>query len=336
MNLLDLIDPDDLTGFARAALADLDENQFTLSRYFPAQETSDIIVRFGTGGGGLARSAKFRAYDTAAPIGVRESVERKTTEIPPISEKLFLTEYERYRLMNNADEAVAQVYNDTRTLIRSILARVEVARGRALQDGSLSFAENGLALTMNFGRDAGHSVTAAVTWATNTTDILGDLQSWIDTYTDTNGFGPGGILCGRTVLGYMLANNDMRDLAYRGVGSPTNLTVDQLSSILQPFGVPPITINDAKVAVDGVSTRIIDDDVLVFTPPGDGAAGATVWGTTLEAQENLNLTGSAAPGVVAFLERTTQTPIQYWTSAAARTIPVLGNPDLTFKADVVP
>lgn len=336
LNLLELIEPDTLTGFSRAALRDLEENQFTLSRYFPAQEINDTMVTFGTGGGGLANTAKFRAYDAEAPIGQRETVSRKSLEIPPISEKLWLTEYERYRLMSNVEAAVSDVYNDAETLMRGIAARMEVARGRALQDGALNFSENGLVLTADFGRDAGHSVTAAVTWATSTTDILTDILSWMDTYNDTNGFLPGGIICSRTVMGYLLANDDLRQLAFFGGTPPSRLSRDELNGVLADREIPPITINDSKVAVDGVSTRIIDEDSFVFVPPeGGGAAGATVWGTTLEAVENLQLRGSQAPGVVAVLMRQ-EDPISYWTLAAAKGLPILGNPDLTFKADVTP
>lgn len=339
MNLLDLIDPEDLTGWGREALADFERNQFTLSRYFPAQQTSDIVVSFGTGGGGLARTAKFRAYDTEPPVGQRETVERKTTEIPTIAEKLFLSEYQRYRLMNNTDEAVQAVYDDTTTLMRSIAARLEVARGRALVDGALTFNENGLInLNMDFGRDAGHSVSTGTTWAAHASaDPLADLVSWMDTYIDTNGFAPGSILTSSTVLSHLLQNDALLGQMYV-MGSPTvpsRLTLEGLATHLAGYGVPPIVTNDAKVSVDGSATRVIDEDKLIFLPPDEGAAGATVWGTTLEAQEALNLTGSEQPGVVAFLEKTTQTPIQYWTAAAARAVPVLGNPDLTFVADVI-
>ena len=335
LNLLSEIEPDTLTGFARAALRDYESNQFGLGKYFPPQQIQDTMVTFGTGGGGLANSAVFRSYDAEAPIGQRETIAKKSLEIPPISEKLWLTEYERDRLMNNNDAMIADVYNDAATLMRGISARMEVARGRALQDGSLTIDENGLTLTADFGRAAGHEVAAGTTWATSTTDILGDILSWMDTYNDTNGFLPGGIVTTRTVVGYMLANDGFRNLAFFGGTPPSRLSTAELNSQLADREIPPIEINDSKVNVAGSSTRIIDVDSFVFTPPGDGAAGATVWGTTLEAVENLQLQGSEAPGVVSVLMRQ-EDPISYWTLAAAKGLPILGNPDLTFKADVVP
>ena len=335
LNLMDLIEAPELTGFARAALRDYEENQFTLSQFFPATETQDTMVTFGTGGGGLANTAKFRAYDAEAPIGKRETISKKAIEVPPISEKLWLTEYERYRTMNNADQAVQDVFNDAATLMRGISARQELARGRALQDGALTIDENGLLLTVDFGRAAGHSVTAGTTWATTTTDILGDILSWMDTYNDTNGFLPGGIVTSRTVWTYMLKNDGFRNLAFWNGTPPSRMSSEDLRGVLADNEIPPITINDAKVAVDDVSTRVIDVDSFIFTPPDPGAAGAQIWGTTLEALEQLELRGSEAPGVVAVLLRQTD-PISYWTLAAGKGMPILGNPDLTFKADVVP
>jgi hypothetical protein len=329
MNLFDLIDPPTLTGFARQALRDLDENEFSLSPYFPARQTVDTMVTYGSGQAGLARTAKFRSYDAEAPIGKREGIERQSIEIPPISEKLWLTEYERYRLMNNSDAAVADVYNDVRNVMSAIQARIEVARGRALVDGSLSFNENGLVLNVNFGRDASLEATAAVDWSVPTTDILGDWNTWIEAYVDINGFRPGGAITSSKVWGEMLANDDFRDLAFWGNNtSPTRLSDRELQGLMSDRNLPPIIVNDSKVDIDGTPTRIIDQDTVVFVPPNTGAAGATVFGTTLEAIENLQLRGSEAPGVVAVLMRQ-EDPISYWTLGAAKVLPILGNPDLT-------
>lgn len=271
MNLFELIEPEELTGFARDALADLAVNDFTLGRYFPDRQVEDIVVRYATGGGGLARTAKFRAYDTEPPVGEREGITRATVEIPTMAEKLFVSEYERYRLMANTDEAVNAVYNDTLTLMRSIAARLEVAKGRALIDASLTFTENGLdGIVMDFGRAAGHSVSTGTSWATHATaDPLGDLLSWQETYTDTNGSAPGGMITSSTVLGHMLQNDALRGqmFALGGATVPSRIDVNRLTDYLLSYGLPPIEINDSKVSVDGVTTRIIDEDVVVFTRP---------------------------------------------------------------------
>jgi hypothetical protein len=329
MNLLELIEPPTLTGFARRALRELEENQFSLSPYFPSRFTMDTMVTYGSGQAGLARTAKFRSYDAEAPIGKREGIERQSIEIPPISEKLWLTEYERYRLMNNSDAAVADVFNDARNVMSSIQARVEVARGRALVDGALSFNENGLILNVDFGRDASLSDTAAVDWSVGTTDILGDWNTWIEAYVDLNGFRPGAAVTSSKVWGEMLANDDFRDLAFWGNNtSPTRLSDTELRGLMSDRNLPPVIVNDSKVEVDGVATRVLDQDTIVFVPPQQGAAGATVYGTTLEAIENLQLRGSEAPGVVAVLMRQ-EDPISYWTLGAAKVLPILGSPNLT-------
>lgn len=335
MNLISQIPAAELTGYAREALADLEQNQASLGEYFPARETNDIVFSWNTGGGGLAKTASWRAYDAEADYGSREGFSRKTAELPPMSRKLLLGEYERLRLLNNTDAAIDAVYDDVDTLLKSVSSRLAVARGEALVNGTLDIVGNGLVgLQMNFGRAAGHSVTSSVDWSTvATADPLADLQSAIATYTATNGFGPGGILTSSLVVGEMLQNDNLRSLVFAGSGSPTRLSRAQLDALLSDFAIPPITVNDAQVSVDGVTTRVLAQDTVVLTPPSAGDAGATVWGTTLEAQENLGLVGSEAPGVVAFLERTDRTPIQYHTSVAARSVPVLANPDLTFVID---
>jgi hypothetical protein len=185
MRIWDAINPVELTGYVRAALADLQVNQFTLGRWLPNREVRDLEYRFLNGGQGLIEAATFRTWDTESPIGSRPNVARMSGELPPISRKIRLGEYERMRLAGGVaagdanDEIRNQVYNDGERLTRSIAARLELARGEALWSGKVELNENGVVATINFGRAAGHTVTAGVLWSDHTNaDPLTDLLTW--------------------------------------------------------------------------------------------------------------------------------------------------------------
>lgn len=338
--ITDYVEPAELTGYMRAALEDRAINKFMLDQFIPNRLVDDLVYRFTRGAGGLTEAATYRAYDAESPVSKRPGLTRVTGELPPISRKLRLGEYDQLRLRRAPDEAVRNaIFNDARTLARQIAARIEVARGDALTNGSVTINENGIIATVDFGRAAGHSVTAAASWALPGTNILNDITTWSNTYNDSNGEMPGRFLTSRTVLNYMLANDAVRGaMAANGV-TPQLVNREQLNAWLARFDFPPVEVYDAKVKVNGTDTRIIPNDVFLMLPAPvadaeDTDLGATLWGTTLEAMDS-RYSLEIQPGIVAGSYKT-DNPIAIWTNASAIALPVLANPDLTFKADVVP
>lgn len=332
------ITPTELTGYARAALADLTANQFTLSRWLPNRQIDDLMYRFTRGGDGLTEAATYRAYDTESPIGKRPGISRVTGELPPISRKIRLGEYDRLR-QRRADNAIRDaILADATRMVRAVAARFEMARGEALYTGKLSLNENGVIATVDFGRNAGHTVAPGTLWSNTTTATpVADLLSWQQTYTDDNGSEPGVILTSTRIVGYLLRNSDIRGLLAANGTTPSIATRTGLNAILNAYGLPPIETYDAKVTVNGVATRVIPDDRVLFLPaPGPNTdLGATLLGTTAESMEpDYGLDNEAdQPGIVAGAY-STKDPVAVWTKAASIGLPVLANPDLSFCADV--
>lgn len=329
-----IVPASELTGAARYLADQLEQNQFTLAQYFPNQQINDITFSWNVSAGGLTEIADYRAYDTEADIGAREGFTRKTTELPSIARKILLSEYDNLMLRSANSELVDAVYDDVRRVIQAILGRVELARGKALEDGAYTHtgALTGLPAT-DFGRDAGHSTAASANWATSTTDILSDIATVIDTYTDTNGFAPGRMVVSSSILSNILANDQVKAQAWGGLSASPLVSRQGVSEIFSGLGYPDLHVYDAKVNIAGTPTRVITEDIAIFLPPaGVVAAGQTVYGTTLEAGA-ANLVGSAAPGLVAFTETTDRTPIHVWTGGSARVMPVLVNPDYTYALD---
>ncbi|MEU4570838.1 major capsid protein [Micromonospora sp. NPDC023956] len=337
----DYITPAELTGYSRAALADQDRNQFTLSRWLPRQVVDDLQYRFTRGGEGLVDAATFRAYDAESPIGARPGVTRITGELPPISRKVRLGEYDRLRQRRDIGAIRDAILTDTERMTRAVAARLEMARGEALYRGQLQIAENGVVATVDFGRAGGHTVAPGTLWSTVATATpLADLLTWRDTYINTNGEAPEAILTSTTVLGYLLRNAEIRALAATTAGTPSIVSQQTVNAVFAAYGLPPIYIYDAQVRVNGSATRVIPADRLILLPapgdpdvPGSTQLGATLHGTTAESLEpEFGLTGDE-PGIVAG-SYSTKDPVAVWTKAATIGLPVLANPDLTLAADV--
>ena len=339
----DYIEPNELTGYVRAALADQPMNQFQLAQWLPNRAIDDLEYRFTRGGDGLVEAATFRTFDAESPIGHRPGATRVTGELPPISRKIRLGEYDRLRQRRATPQILESLLNDAERMTRAVGARLELARGDALVNGSITLNENGVIATVSFGRSGTHAVTAGTSWATIATATpLADILSWRQTYINTNGVAPGAMMMGTTVLTYLLRNAEIRALVGSTLGSPSRVSQAQLREILDDHELPPWYINDTRVNVNGVATRTIPDDVFLFLPApvnpneGDTELGATLYGTTAEALDpRYGLESGDEPGIVAGAY-STEDPIALWTKASAIALPVEANPDLTFKADVVP
>jgi hypothetical protein len=124
-------------------------------------------------------------------------------------------------------------------------------------------------------------------------------------------------------------------------GTPTIVSAAQLNQILDAYNLPPLHVYDARVKVSGNATRVIPDTVALLLPPPvdptdyEGTQlGATFWGTTAESLDpRYGLESGQEAGITAGVY-TEEDPISLWTKASAIALPVLANPDLSFKAVV--
>ncbi|WNI28669.1 major capsid protein [Streptomyces sp. ITFR-6] len=338
MQLIDeFATPAELTGYARAALADRPENAFSLDRWLPNRTINDLSYRFTRGGGGLTEAATFRAYDASADVGVRPGGARVSGELPPISRKIPVGEYERIKRRNidtqNAEIRDAMLDDGVR-LARQIEARMELARGEAIFNASVALNENGVQASVDFGRAAGHTVTAGTVWSDPAADVIGNFQTWLEVYNDTNGGDPDSVLISRAIWTALKRNTQLRGLSTTGATAPSILTDSLLAAILADHGIPPLVRYDAKVNVSGVSTRITPNDKLAFMPAQGDTLGQTLWGVPVEADDaRYGLAGDAAGVAVGAYK--TEDPQTVWTRATAIALPVVAAPDLTFVADVL-
>ncbi len=293
------------------------------------------------------RTARFRAFDGRLHVSERDTGVTKQVKLPPLSTSLSMGELERLQLefARNAGGDPAQVanaiYNDSENLTREILARMEQARGDVLTDGKFTLAgEGGLVMEADYGVPGSHIVAPGTLWTnTGAATIIANETAWSDIYVASNGFAPGGQVVSRRVLNLMLQNAEIRTLAASMSGTPSLVTRSALDNALAAFGLPPIVkVYDTVVDVDGVSTRTIPDDRVIFVPPNVADLGYTAWGVSATALELVNspavdFSFSEAAGIVGVVEKVGP-PYREFTFVDAVGMPVLQNPRLLMVADV--
>lgn len=125
-------------------------------------------------------------------------------------------------------------------LEKKIMRSIELQAAQVFQTGALTLnSAAGVALfSMNFSPKAAHFPTAAVTWATNTTDIPTDIGNLAEVITRNGKARPTRLTFGRTAFRHFLNNNNVRNLLdkqvlnrgalvrpVRGVGDGTEMGV---------------------------------------------------------------------------------------------------------------
>lgn len=341
------IEPEELTAVIRASLAEQQINRFTLGRWLPNVAIDDITFKYSKGGtGGLAESAVYRAWDTESRIARREGVAEVMGELPPISEKMPLNEYDslRIRNMDTNDPMRRAIARDAYKLATNIAARFELGKGEALANAQFTISENGVLLApVAFGRKAEHSVVAATLWSDHENAVpLDDLEAWVQVYIDTNGTPPDRMLMARTVLSHMRQCDQVVRQVYplAPSGSAPMVSVEQLNTVLDSLDLPQIELNDARVSVEGVATRIMwrtrscSFRRPVRRMPRSRPTSAGSCSARPPSPWNPSTSRSPSGPVVAATWKT-KDPVRLWTHAAAVGMPVVREPNLTFKAQVL-
>lgn len=341
----DIITPQELTGYARAALSDYEASRGTLARFLPNREVTDIVVRFVAGAAGLIDVADFRAYDAEPTIGSVPSRKRTTIELPAVGRNIPVTEYNQLRARNSSpsDQAVREtILNATDVAARAVADAVERVRGGVISTGIATITnEGGFSMADSFGRSGSNDVTAGTLWSTTSADGLGNLTTWTDTYRDANGEPAGCILMSTRVL-RAFSKLDQNKIQLLNSASRPATTAD-VNSVVEGASLPPIVLYDRNVQIAGSKTKVLPDNKLFLLPaPVDTDAwqdtelGATYWGQTLTASmPEYELADVEQPGLVVGAYRGDKPPALAEVISDAIALPTLANADLSFAATVL-
>lgn len=318
------IDPADLTGYGRQVSEDYD-NDIT-AQLLPSQYVDDLVFTFSVNGR-VHETAQYRAFDAETPIGTTAGAEEKTARLLPVGLKKRFSEYDqlRRRASNSPESVQAAADRLAAEVARATVDRVRLLRAEALVNGSLTLNENKVKQTVDFGRKPEFTATADTVWNQGG-DAIADLEAWRDAFVDENGIEPTHIVASTRVLSALSRSATIREY----MGSDAGLiSREAINGALANYGLPQLTVNDARVA----GQRLIPADKILMAVAG--SAGATVWGTTVEADDpRYGLEASDLPGLVvgAYQE---DDPNTKWIRANAIALPILAESNLTFSATVL-
>lgn len=340
----DLVEPALLTQYVRDFDNEVLRNEIGFwDAWLPAQQNDELEWRAVKNAFTDVDVAEYRSFDTQPKMTGRQGFERLRGELAPVSRQIPLGEEEMLRLRaireSGRDTALLnQIYDDAESMVRSVQMRIEMARAQVITTGKFTLNENGLIMEADFGMSGSHKPTAAASWATSSTDIIADLMTWMQLYVDDNGVEPGSIVISRQVLGYFFQNDSFLAAAGFAGTTPSRMNVEMVDAVLAANGLPPVTLYDTKARVNGVSTRLVPADKVLFLPPPGEPMGATHYGITAEAIKLASkgmIADSEMPGIVAVVLEN-DNPVQTFTLGTAIAVPVLPNPDLVIAADVLP
>jgi hypothetical protein len=341
VNDLAELNPQTLIGFVR----NLEYPGYELAEFFPDDFVQGNIAQFDKTQLAQEPAVQYRAWDTEAPIGDRQGIQRGFVQLPPLSKKKLLTEEQSLKLraieLQDWSAYTRQIYDDLSNLTDGVQARWEIDRGALLNTGALTVTGvDGWTVSVDYGVPSGNKPTAGVLWSnTASADIISDLMTWRGTYRTLNrGLSPGLILIGEAVLPYLLQNAALRASMYYGAPNtgPSVLKFADIQNELAAHGLPPIrVITSQATESNGTTAPVFPQNKVVFLPPG-GKAGVTSKGVTgaatgLLASGTLKL--NEAPGIVG-LTWEENDPARRFNLIDACGMPMLGNPNLIFIAQV--
>ncbi|MFI1532523.1 major capsid protein [Streptomyces griseus] len=330
--------PRELSGYARESIKDREENAFTLSRWLPSDTIEDLEYRFETGGGGLTEAANYRAYDASSDIGVREGGARASGELPPISRKMPVSEYEQIRMRAAATmsaDIAEKVFGDTEILVNAIAARVELARGEAIFNSTVTLNENGVQASVNFGRLAEHMTATEINWTDTETSLpFDDLEEWRNLMIDNTGKAPKWALMPSRIARVLRSNAQLCRMSTTDYNAPSVLSLDELNALLLKHELPQVTTYDARVVFQGSAQRITPADKIALLPETGDELGKTLWGVPPEASDGTYGLASGEQGGAYVGNYKTEDPQTVWTRATAIVLPVAANPNLSLTAKV--
>lgn len=341
----DIIDPATLTGYARAALADYEEQRGgSLARWLPNRTIADVVARFVKGSTGLIDVARFRAYDAEIEIGRRPQAQRVTLELPALGVDLPVSEYEQLRARGGSvsdAQALASIQNVTRMAVRSAADAMERLRGIVLETGVATIDQDNFQSADDFGRPAGQTITAPALWSVAGTDALGQLETWADVVLDATGEAPGAIVMSTRAFRALGALDQFRTTFQNG--GERAATANQVREAIGSAGLPDIYLYDRRVSVNGVNTKVVSDDRILLLPMPVGTdeweatdLGASFWGRTLSSTEpGWGIEDAEQPGIVAGVFRNEKPPMGIEVISDAIGQPVLANANRSMAVKVL-
>lgn len=334
----ELIDPVELTGYAREEAEAYELASGTLARYLPNRYVADISVEVRQEDNGLVPEARYRAYDAEPEIGTEPGGDSFILKLPAISQKTPVSEYRQLRARGASDDVIRNhIIRTVRRTARAIADRAERTRGVVINTGAATVNQKNFGFNDDFGRSPEASFTADALWSLTGTDRLEQLHEWVEFYTQLNKRAPGAILMTRTPFGAMARGDQFRIQLNNGASRP--MPADEVRQTLISDDLPPIDLYDRQTASGHV---LATDSIWLMPAPVDpndedgSPYGATTWGQTLAAGEpEWEIPDTEQPGIVTAVFKAKTVPQVAEVQGDSISLPTAANPDYAMRIKVL-
>jgi hypothetical protein len=297
MTIFDLVKSTEIAAYWNEMTKD--RTPYLGEEIFPNEQKLGLDLKWIKGSAGIPVVLSPSAFGVKAMPRDRIGFDKLSAEMPFFKESMYINEELRQELNkvmetgNQAyiDAVIKRVFADNVTLIEAAAAQRERLRMQALTTGVISITANGQKLYYDYGVTDDQKPTAAVSWATATTDIIADIRTWQDTIEDATGVRPNRAVCSRKTWGYLLNNTNIKKSIYvLSAGEATVSDARLKQYLMDELGLSVVVYTKRYKNEAGTATAYVPDDTFILFP--EGALGKTWFGTTPE-QSDL-MSGSAA------------------------------------------
>jgi hypothetical protein len=321
--ILDEFKPADLTGFGRT-IAEAADNS-TLTTVFPNQ-TVDSLTFTWRNNERVDDLALYRSAGAETKIGDNAGYEEVTARLAHLGLKKLYSEDEAIQSLSGGQAKQARVDQLAAEVSRAVVNKLELLRGQALENGTLSIQDRRFVQNIDFQRNPDFTTTAGTLFSADGSDPVEYISSLVELYRAENGEDPTTLITSARVFAALTKNANL--IAYSG-NTTGIVSREVVQATLSAYGLPTITVYDKLVG----GQRVTSDNKLFLA--STNGAGATVWGPTAAAlNPKYGIAAGQASGlfVGAYTEEDADNT---WVRSDATALPILGRADLTLAATVL-
>lgn len=264
-----------------------DTRQYLLAQFMPAKNVFDIKFSYNVIDRVYARTASITGFNATAPLRDKDGLAKHFGEVAKVQHGFRVDEEEllrfnRPRTDEERQQAIDYVYNQTDNLVAGVRDIKEWMRAQAIYQGALTYSENDIKISVDFGIPADNKITAATAWTDHAASTpLTDLQNAVKQYKSANrGAAPAVVHVSSAVVADLLLNEQIKAQIF---GSPTDkrlVTQSDLRNVLSALSLPDFVVNDDEIDNGAGLERLLPERRLVFLP--SGTVGQTMSGVTVE------------------------------------------------------
>lgn len=198
----------------------------------------------------------------------------------------------------------------------------------SLFTGTLTYTLDDVAQSIDMGTAAGNKPTVGTTWATSTTNIIGDILAYKAVAVEGSGRAITTAWVNQTVVNYLLNNDSIQQFVG---GNGLGARMVRTGEIGVIAGVKFIQ-NDAVYYNGSTTVNFVPDDVVFMTPDPDDWLSYQKGSVTITENDEMKVVPS--PGMWAV---TSDDPVGKKVIVKSCFLPVLTAPDaIVYVADVTP